>query len=65
MRTFGLGGDSEIGVSEGGLRSRLTLGPRRIAPLALAAHLVLVIRAFTFRDRLGRLIGDTGLRAFS
>jgi N-methylhydantoinase A/oxoprolinase/acetone carboxylase beta subunit len=39
MRTHGLGGDSEILVSEGGLESALTLGPRRILPLALAATL--------------------------
>ncbi|MCO6051397.1 hydantoinase/oxoprolinase family protein [Mesorhizobium sp. RP14(2022)] len=35
MRTFGLGGDSEVGVEEGGLVSTLTLGPRRVVPLAL------------------------------
>jgi N-methylhydantoinase A/oxoprolinase/acetone carboxylase beta subunit len=39
MRTHGLGGDSEILVSEGGLEAILTLGPRRILPLALAAAL--------------------------
>ncbi len=39
MRTHGLGGDSEILVSEGGLEAALTLGPRRILPMALAASL--------------------------
>lgn len=38
MRTFGLGGDSEVGLEDGGLRPRLVLGPRRLVPLALAAH---------------------------
>jgi N-methylhydantoinase A/oxoprolinase/acetone carboxylase beta subunit len=38
MRTFGLGGDSEIGLEDGGLRPRLMLGPRRLVPLSLAAH---------------------------
>ena len=34
MRTFGLGGDSEVRLEDGGL----ALGPRRLVPLALAAH---------------------------
>lgn len=37
MRTTGLGGDSEVGVREG-LEGGLTLGPRRVLPLSLAAH---------------------------
>ena len=36
MRTFGLGGDSEVALQEGGLESRILLGPRRLVPLALA-----------------------------
>jgi N-methylhydantoinase A/oxoprolinase/acetone carboxylase beta subunit len=36
MRTFGLGGDSEVALEDGGLRPRLLLGPRRLVPLALA-----------------------------
>jgi N-methylhydantoinase A/oxoprolinase/acetone carboxylase beta subunit len=36
MRTFGLGGDSEVALTDGGLRPRLLLGPRRLVPLALA-----------------------------
>jgi len=37
MHTTGLGGDSEVHVAEG-LRGGLTLGPRRVLPVALAAH---------------------------
>jgi multiple antibiotic resistance protein len=36
-----------------------------VALSALAANLLLVILAFTFSDRLGRLIGATGMRAIS
>ena len=39
MHTFGLGGDSEVRLDEGGLESGMTLGPRRLMPLSLAAHL--------------------------
>jgi N-methylhydantoinase A/oxoprolinase/acetone carboxylase beta subunit len=35
MRTFGLGGDSEVAIEDGGLAARIQLGPRRLAPLAL------------------------------
>jgi N-methylhydantoinase A/oxoprolinase/acetone carboxylase beta subunit len=37
MRTFGLGGDSEVALEEGSLHARLVLGPRRLVPLSLAA----------------------------
>jgi N-methylhydantoinase A/oxoprolinase/acetone carboxylase beta subunit len=37
MRTTGLGGDSEVHVVEG-LHAGLRLGPRRLMPMALAAH---------------------------
>ncbi|HMQ57223.1 MAG TPA: hydantoinase/oxoprolinase family protein [Rhizobiaceae bacterium] len=37
MRTFGLGGDSEVGIEEGALDPQITLGPRRLMPLSLAA----------------------------
>jgi N-methylhydantoinase A/oxoprolinase/acetone carboxylase beta subunit len=37
MRTFGLGGDSEVALEEGGLSPRILLGPRRVVPLSLAA----------------------------
>lgn len=36
MRTFGLGGDSEITLEDAGLAPRIQLGPRRLVPLALA-----------------------------
>jgi N-methylhydantoinase A/oxoprolinase/acetone carboxylase beta subunit len=35
MRTFGLGGDSEVSLEDGGLAPGLRLGPRRLVPLAL------------------------------
>jgi len=40
MRTFGLGGDSEVALEEGALSPRIFLGPRRVVPLSLlaAAH---------------------------
>ncbi|OHV80839.1 hydantoinase/oxoprolinase family protein [Rhizobium sp. LCM 4573] len=37
LRTYGLGGDSEVHIDDRGLEARLTLGPRRILPLSLAA----------------------------
>src|SRR5690606_28783648 len=37
MRTFGLGGDSEICIDDRGLQVRIELGPRRLLPLSLAA----------------------------
>lgn len=39
MRTYGLGGDSEVHVNARGLEASLVLGPRRILPLSLVAHL--------------------------
>ncbi|MDB5553214.1 MAG: hydantoinase/oxoprolinase family protein [Rhizobium sp.] len=39
MRTYGLGGDSEVHVNARGLVSALTLGPRRVLPLSLIAKL--------------------------
>ena len=35
MRTYGLGGDSEVHVNTRGLESALALGPRRVLPLCL------------------------------
>src|SRR5690606_2726494 len=37
MRTFGLGGDSEVALHERSLSSSTVRGPRRLVPLALAA----------------------------
>jgi N-methylhydantoinase A/oxoprolinase/acetone carboxylase beta subunit len=39
MRTFGLGGDSEVSVDFNGFETKLRLGPRRLIPLSLAAML--------------------------
>ncbi len=39
MRTFGLGGDSEVRLDEGALDPSIRLGPRRAVPVALAAVL--------------------------
>lgn len=38
MRTTGLGGDSEVHVSEEGLVAGVTLGPRRVVPVSLMAQ---------------------------
>jgi N-methylhydantoinase A/oxoprolinase/acetone carboxylase beta subunit len=37
MRTYGLGGDSEVHIDERGLEAKITLGPRRLLPLSLLA----------------------------
>lgn len=39
MRTFGLGGDSEVRFDDRGLAAKIELGPRRLVPLSLAAAL--------------------------
>lgn len=39
VRTFGLGGDSEVSHDEGALHPQIHLGPRRLVPLALMEHL--------------------------
>jgi N-methylhydantoinase A/oxoprolinase/acetone carboxylase beta subunit len=39
MHTFGLGGDSELRLEDGGFDAGLILGPRRLMPLSLAGHL--------------------------
>lgn len=38
MRTTGLGGDSEVHAARDGLQGGLTLGPRRVLPVSLAAQ---------------------------
>jgi N-methylhydantoinase A/oxoprolinase/acetone carboxylase beta subunit len=38
MRTYGLGGDSEVHINDRGLVATFELGPRRMLPLSLAAH---------------------------
>ncbi|MBW6424596.1 hydantoinase/oxoprolinase family protein [Rhizobium sp. XQZ8] len=37
LRTYGLGGDSELHVDDRGLEARFSLGPRRLLPLSLLA----------------------------
>lgn len=39
MRTYGLGGDSEVRIDDRGLLAGIELGPRRLVPLSLAAAL--------------------------
>lgn len=39
MHTYGLGGDSEVVARADGFKTRIVLGPRRLIPLSLAAHL--------------------------
>lgn len=39
MRTFGLGGDSEVRINDRGLKATIDLGPRRFMPLSLASAL--------------------------
>lgn len=67
MRTFGLGGDSEISLEDGGLRPRLLLGPRRLVPLALAGmvHGVVVVAELERQLRApnpGRMDGRFAIR---
>ena len=38
MRTHGLGGDSEVHVSDQGLEAGVTLGPKRVLPISLVAQ---------------------------
>ncbi|WP_162895039.1 hydantoinase/oxoprolinase family protein [Rhizobium terrae] len=47
LRTYGLGGDSEIHIDDRGLEAKFTLGPRRVLPLSLIAmaHDELVVSA--------------------
>lgn len=38
MHTHGIGGDSEVGVAERAVGAQLTIGPRRVIPIVLAAE---------------------------
>ena len=78
MRTVGLGGDSEVHLDASGLARRLTLGPRKVAPVSLLAaeHGDIVHRALDRQlqadpppERAGRfalsiLRGDAELASF-
>lgn len=70
MHTYGLGGDSEVVARADGFRTRLVLGPRRLVPLSLAAHLhgdaILIplekwLRATTLSRHCGRFVVRSGL----
>jgi len=70
MRTFGLGGDSEVSIDDGSGSPRIQLGPRRLAPLALLgvshgdlvrAHLERQLRASNPGRLAGRFAVRTGL----
>ena len=39
MRTYGLGGDSEVQINDRGLVAAFELGPRRLLPLSLVAQM--------------------------
>ncbi len=39
MYTFGLGGDSEVNLKQGGLDGDILLGPKRVIPICLAASI--------------------------
>ena len=66
MRTFGLGGDSEVSLVEGGLDPGLNLGPRRVVPLSLAGTQSSSVREHLERQlrapNAGRLDGRFAMR---
>jgi len=67
MRTYGLGGDSEVRINDRGLVATLDLGPRRFLPLSLAAsqHEQAVISVLERQLRaahLGRYDGKLAIR---
>ena len=67
MRTYGLGGDSEVKIDERGLAARFDLGPRRVLPLSLAAAhhpqaIVPVLEQQLRRPHLGRHDGRFAVR---
>ncbi|MDF1598779.1 hydantoinase/oxoprolinase family protein [Mesorhizobium sp. YIM 152430] len=67
MRTFGLGGDSEVTFADGGLDPAILLGPRRMVPLSLAAYQHGTIIAETLERQLrttnpGRMDGRFAVR---
>lgn len=68
MRTFGLGGDSEVHINDKGLKATLTLGPRRLLPLSLAAtlhgdHVLQVLERQQRAPHAGRHDGRLAVRA--
>ncbi len=67
LRTYGLGGDSEVHIDDRGLEAKITLGPRRFLPLSLlaATHGESVLQALDMQLRAshaGRHDGRFALR---
>lgn len=57
MRTFGLGGDSEVALVDVGMATRIALGPRRLVPLALAGFM----HGASVRNELERQLTKAGV----
>jgi N-methylhydantoinase A/oxoprolinase/acetone carboxylase beta subunit len=67
MRTYGLGGDSEVKINDRGLAAGFELGPRRLLPLSLVAHthgatIIAVLEQQLRAPHLGRNAGRFALR---
>nr|WP_316651091.1 hydantoinase/oxoprolinase family protein [uncultured Gellertiella sp.] len=67
MRTYGLGGDSEVRINDRGLEAKFTLGPRRFLPLSLlaASHGAIVVETLERQIRtthIGRHDGKFAIR---
>nr|WP_153369434.1 hydantoinase/oxoprolinase family protein [Rhizobium sp. ICMP 5592] len=67
MRTYGLGGDSEVKINDRGLAVAFELGPRRLLPLSLVAHthgatIIAVLEQQLRAPHLGRNAGRFALR---
>ncbi len=74
LRTYGLGGDSEVHIDDRGLVAKITLGPRRLLPLSLvgSSHPDVVVAALEKQLRAshagrhdGRFAIRTGLPAIA
>ncbi|MEZ2221869.1 hydantoinase/oxoprolinase N-terminal domain-containing protein [Rhizobium sp. RCC_161_2] len=67
MRTYGLGGDSEVKINDRGLVAGFELGPRRLLPLSLVAHthgetIIVVLEQQLRAPHLGRNAGRFAVR---
>ncbi|MFS8114685.1 hydantoinase/oxoprolinase family protein [Rhizobium jaguaris] len=67
MRTYGLGGDSEVKINDRGLIAAFELGPRRLLPLSLVAHMhgqavIGVLEQQLRAPHLGRNVGRFAVR---
>ncbi|MCO4316910.1 hydantoinase/oxoprolinase family protein [Phyllobacterium sp. 21LDTY02-6] len=71
MRTFGLGGDSEVSLDDNAMKPGIKLGPRRLVPLSLLAadhgevreHLLRQVKAANAGRQDGRFALRTGIPA--